>query len=304
MALTFSRRKAVSVHERRKGVGDGIAGHAEDARGLVKLLEAVEVEEGARGDLAGSGFSAVGSGGEGEGGAGARAEDAADEALFAHGDADHVGVERLVLNHAEDGEIVGQAAGRGDDFDEFGLEGLDALGGLVEALGTAGAGEVVRADEEGGAGGAEGGAELGQLRAGCICSADSTSRSTMWQPVSAAFCRISSSAFSEPGEVAAKGLAAAGGDGRDVAVAVEEGLEIGEGGGWFGQGIEAELDENRVFKCGLGVGKKLGWRGALDGDAQLAYAQARHSRCRRGQRIHRAGDRERHFLQLTHLKGV
>ncbi len=48
------------VHERRKRVGDGIAGDAEDARGLVELLEAVEIEERARGDLAGSGFSAVG----------------------------------------------------------------------------------------------------------------------------------------------------------------------------------------------------------------------------------------------------
>ena len=48
------------MHERRKRVGDGIAGDAEDARGLVELLEAVEVEEGARGDLAGSGFSAFG----------------------------------------------------------------------------------------------------------------------------------------------------------------------------------------------------------------------------------------------------
>ena len=48
------------VHERRKRVRDGIAGDAEDARGLVELLEAVDVEEGARGDLAGSGFSTFG----------------------------------------------------------------------------------------------------------------------------------------------------------------------------------------------------------------------------------------------------
>ena len=157
--------KRRSVHERRKRVGDGIAGHAEDARGLIELLETVEIEEGARGHLAGSGFSAVGRRGECEGGAGARAEHAADEALLTHGDADHVGVERLVLDHAQDGEIVGQAAGRSDDFDELRLVSRNALGGLVEALGTAGAGEVVRTDEESGAGGAEGGAELGQLRA-------------------------------------------------------------------------------------------------------------------------------------------
>ena len=85
------------VHERRKRVGDGIAGDAEDARGLVELVEAVEIEQGARGDLAGRGFSAVGRGGEGEGCAGARAEDAADKAFFAHGDADDVGGERADL---------------------------------------------------------------------------------------------------------------------------------------------------------------------------------------------------------------
>jgi hypothetical protein len=44
------------VHERREGVGDGVAGHAEDARGLVKLLDAVEVAQSAGRDLAGGGF--------------------------------------------------------------------------------------------------------------------------------------------------------------------------------------------------------------------------------------------------------
>ena len=73
---------------RRKRVGDGIAGHSEDARGWIELLEAIEIEKRAGGDLAGRGFNAVGGGGEGEGGAGARAQDAADEALLAHGDAD------------------------------------------------------------------------------------------------------------------------------------------------------------------------------------------------------------------------
>ena len=43
------------VHERRKGVGDGVACHAEDAGGLVELLETVEIEHGACGNLAGRG---------------------------------------------------------------------------------------------------------------------------------------------------------------------------------------------------------------------------------------------------------
>ena len=109
----------------------------------------------------------------------------------------------------------------------------------------------------------------------------------MWQPASAAFCRISELGIQGPGEVAAKGLAAAGGDGRYVAVAVEEGIEIGESGGRLGQEIEAELNENRVFKGGFGVGEELAGRGSLDGDAQLAHPQARHYRRLRGQRFGR-----------------
>ena len=81
-------------------------------------------------------------------------EHAADQALLAHGDADHVGVLRLVFNHAQDGEIVGEAARGSDDLDEIGLEGGDALGRLVEAVRAAGAAKVVGADQKGGSGGA------------------------------------------------------------------------------------------------------------------------------------------------------
>ena len=81
---------------------------------------------------------------------------------------DNVSVERLIFEHAQDGEVVGEAARGADDLDEFRLEGGDALGGLVEAVGAAGAAEVVGADQKGGSGGAEGGAELGQLRPGDV----------------------------------------------------------------------------------------------------------------------------------------
>ena len=80
------------------------------------------------------------------------------------------------------------------------------------------------------------------------CSADSTSRSTMWQPVSAALRRISSSEFRDPVNLPPKDLR------RQVAMAVtsrrraEEGLEVGQGGGGLGQEVETELNENRVFK--------------------------------------------------------
>ncbi len=106
------------------------------------------------------------------------------------------------------------------------------------------------------------------------------------------------------GEMAAKRLAAAGGDGGDVAAAVEKGLELGQGGGGLGQEVEAKLNENRVFNGGFGAGKELGGRGSLDSDAQLAHAQARHcSGAGAGVVSIGTGDGKRHFLQLTHIKG-
>ena len=131
-----------------------------------------------------------------------------------------MGVERLVFDHAQDGEVVGQAAGGGDDFDEFGLEGGDALGGLVEAVGAAGAGEVVGADEKGGSGGAEGGAELGQLRPGALLGRLDFEIDDMGAGFGG-FLQQFDLGIQRTGEVAAKGLAAAGGDGRHIAMAVE-----------------------------------------------------------------------------------
>ena len=223
---------------RRERVGDGIAGNAEDSRRLVELIQTVEVEHGARRDLAGRGsfgFGTIAGGGESERGALPRAENAADQPLFAHGDADDVGGEGAVFNEAEDGEVVGQGAGGGDDLDEVGLEGGDAVGGLLEA---ASAGEVVVADEEGRAGGAKLG-ELGGL--GLLGGFDFE-------------VEDSAAGFGGPGEdvelgdegsvkVAAIGLAAAGGDGGDFAALGEELLEFGQRHGGLGEGIEAELDE-------------------------------------------------------------
>jgi len=210
--------------------------------------------------------------------------------------------ERLVLDHLQDGKVVGQTARRGDDLDELGLVGGDALGGLVEALGAAGAGEVVRTDQEGRAGGAEGGAELGQLRAGTLLGRLDFEINDVEAGLGG-FEKDVQLGVQGPGEATAKGLAAAGGDGRDVATAGQEGLELGQRGGGFCQEVDPELNENRVFNCGLSAGKKLGRGCALDGDTQLSHAQARQSHSRRGHRIDRAGDRERHFLQLTHVKG-
>jgi len=92
-------------------VGYGIAGHAEDARRLVKMLDAVEVAQGAGRHLAGGGFRSVGRGRKGERRTGTRAQHAGDKAFFAHGDADHMRGERMVLDEAQHRKVVGQGAG-------------------------------------------------------------------------------------------------------------------------------------------------------------------------------------------------
>ena len=156
MALTISRRKAALCSSGESEWADRVAGDSKDAGSRVEVLEPVDVAQGLGGDLAGSCFRSVGEGGEGEGGSGARTQNAADQAFFAHGDADDVRGERAVFDEPENGQVVGEVAGGGDDFDEVGLEGLDAIGGLIETLGAA---KVVKADQQG----CTGSAQLGQL---------------------------------------------------------------------------------------------------------------------------------------------
>lgn len=57
-----------------------------------------------------------------------------------------------VLDEAHEGDVVGEGLGGGDDLDEVGMEGLDAL---VDAFKIFGCVEVVVADDEGDAGVAE-----------------------------------------------------------------------------------------------------------------------------------------------------
>ena len=108
----------------------------------------------------------------------------------------------------------------------------------------------MEADEKRCAGGAEGGAELGQLgRVALLGGLD-----LEIDDVAAGL-----GGFEEDfelrvegaGELAAIRLAAAGGDGRDVAAAVEEGLDVGQDSGGLGQGVETELNENRVFDSSI-----------------------------------------------------
>ena len=125
--MTVSRRKAVFIMMGESELTDGIAGDTVDLGGGVDLVDAIGFDQGAGGDLAGAGLFAGGGGGEGEGAAGADAEDAGDDAGVAHADADDVGVIVHALEEADEGDVVGEGFGGGDDLDEVGVEGGDAL---------------------------------------------------------------------------------------------------------------------------------------------------------------------------------
>jgi len=140
------------VHERRERVADGIAGDSIDLGGGIDVVDAPGFAQGAGFNLAGAGFFSGMRGGEGEDGTGAEAEDAADDSLLAHGDADEVGFVAAAVEEAHHGDVVGQGFRRRDDFDELGLERQDAVEDGVEVFGAI---EIVIADDERGAEGAE-----------------------------------------------------------------------------------------------------------------------------------------------------
>src|SRR4029077_20534533 len=94
----------------------GVSGNAVDAGGNVDRLDAVEAAQILRGDLAGSGFFSGTGRGKGEDAAGADSEDAADDALFAHAQADErmsVGFAAQKLDH---GNVIGKGGGGADHF--------------------------------------------------------------------------------------------------------------------------------------------------------------------------------------------
>ena len=121
---------------RRERAADGVAGDAVDLGGGVDLVDAVGFDQGAGGDLAGArSLRPAVAAAKVKARAGAEAEDAGDDAGFAHADADDVGVVVHALEEAHEGDVVGEGLGGGDDLDEVGLEGLDALVDAVEVLG-------------------------------------------------------------------------------------------------------------------------------------------------------------------------
>jgi hypothetical protein len=249
-------------HHGREGAADGVAGDAVDLGGSVDLVDAIGVDEGARGDLAGAGLFAGGGGGEGEGGACADAEDPRDDAGVAHTKADDVGVVVHALDEAHEGYVVDERLGRRHDLDEVGLEGSDALIDAVEVLGCV---EVVVAEDESDTGVPEllklaffegfGGLEfdVNDVEAGGGCLGEDLHLGG-----------------EVAGELASVGCAAAGGDGGDGGVIRQEVFEFREREEGFFEVVEAKLEEGRLFDDGAGFFKHLGRGGADDGDTDFA----------------------------------
>ena len=151
--------------------------------------------------------------------------------------------------------------GGGDDLDEVGLEGHDAL---VDAFEIFGGGEVVVADDESDAGVAEL-LELALLHGcgGLEFNVDD---------VEAGGCGLGENfdlGGDVAGELAAVGGAATGGDAGGGGVVSEEMLELRQGEKGLLEVVEAELEEGRLFDDGAGFFKHLGGRGADDGDTDF-----------------------------------
>ena len=292
------------VHERGERVGDGVAGDAVDAGGLIELLDAVEVFESAGGHLAGGGFRAVGGGGEGEGAAGAEAENAADDAGLAHGDGDQLGVVRVCFEPGEQVEAGGQGGCGGDDFDEIGGEALDTL---EDGFGVGGGVEVVKAEEEGRAVG---------------FPADAKGSEFFWAELFGGLdfeVEEGESGLGGAGEnvelggkraleVATRDGAAAGGDVGDFSAAGallgEEGGDGEHAGDGVGEGVEAEFEEGGFVESGFGAPQHGFDGGRLQGDADSSDTGAEVGGGRDGGAIGH-GRRLRHLKTLRRaLQGV
>lgn len=257
------------LHERGQGVGDGVADDAVDAGGAVDLLDVEAVAHGVGGELAGCGGGGRRGSGEGEGRAAAQAEDAAERTLLAHGEGDDLGACSQLVHPAQEMDVVHEAVGGGDDFEEVGLKGEHAVhdGGRIDEPG-----EVMEADEERGSGLAQGLAEGLQLDgAGLLGGLDfeiddgAAGGGSLGEEGQFVLERAA--------KAAAVRLAAAGGDGEQVAVLGaglgEESAERGDGGGGFVERVEAELQEMALGEGFFGQEKHLrqALGGQSDGDA-------------------------------------
>src|SRR5581483_1695860 len=174
---------------------------------------------------------------------------------------------------------------------------MDALGCLGQALG---AGEVVKADEQGCPGGAQAGAEFGELwfrrlfgRFDFEIDDMAASLGCLEQDVQLR--------GEGTGEMAAVILAAAGGDRGYVAVRSQKFFELGQSGGGFGKRIQTEFEETCVLESSVSAGEQLCRRAALHGHTQLGQPQSRPRRGGDGQRGDVGWRCVRHSDQLTHL---
>ena len=173
-------------------------------------------------------------------------------------------------------------------------------GGLVEALG---AGKVVEADEQGRTRLAQTGAEFGKLRR-LASSADSTSRSTIWQPASAALSRISSSAVREPAKWPPKGLRRQVAMSGYLAALGEQCLQIGQRGCGLWQRIQAKFEEFESLRADLARSHISAGVPPWTATHSLGTRSRGPAGTAREGEIKRAGRCGRHTCQLTHLKRV
>ena len=162
----------------------------------------------------------------------------------AHTDADDVGVVVHALEEADEGDVVDEGLGGGDDLDEVGGEALDAVEGGVEVFGGV---EVVVADDEADAGLAE------FLDAGPLEGLGGLEFEV--DEVEAGLGGVGEDfdfGGDGAGEAASVGGAATGGDGGGGGVGSEELLELWEGEEGFFEVVEAELEEGGFLDDGCG----------------------------------------------------
>ncbi len=253
-------------HDGRERVADGIAGDAVDLGGRVDVVDAVGLDQGAGGDLAGAGLLSGRGGREGEGAARPQAQHARDDARVPHADADDVRVIVHALQEADQGHIVHQRLGGGNDLDEVRIEGGDPG---VDAVQVPGSVEVVVADDQRCAG-------VPQFLHARLLQRLRGLQFQVHQQKAGLRGLDQYFLFSDDaaGKLAAIGGATAGGDGGRRHVVGEELLELGQREQRLVQVVEAELEERVLLHCGGGLLDHLGRRRADNGDADLGEARA------------------------------
>jgi len=192
--------------------------------------------------------------------------------------------------------------GCGNHLDEIRLENLNAQRRLIQIFGAR---EVVKADQQRRTRSPQTVAQLVQLP-GAASSADSTSRSTIWQPASAAANRTSSSAFNEPVNRPPKLLAAGKWPGPLCPRwAARNSFTLGRIEAGLASEIQAELE-----KPGIGQGRC----GALDSAPPARRPESLRTACRGWSGASAEGGagvgegglelKKGHMHQLTHLIAV